>query len=73
MPIFKTNTYNKNLRTRGQCHLFLFVIHNNATAFVNMHIFSLIVLNFDISLLLLTVTLRGVSNKHCLLSLFSFF
>ena len=25
------------------------------------------------SLLLLTVTLRGVSNKHCLLSLFSFF
>ena len=24
------------------------------------------------SLLLLTVTLRGVSNKHCLLSLFSF-
>ena len=27
---------------------------------------------FDKSLLLLTVTLRGVSNKHCLLSLFSF-
>ena len=27
-------------------------------------------LNFDTSLLLLTVTLRGVSNKHCLLSLF---
>ena len=26
---------------------------------------------FDMSLLLLTVTLRGVSNKHCLLSLFS--
>ena len=25
------------------------------------------------SLLLLTVTLKGVSNKHCLLSLFSFF
>ena len=25
------------------------------------------------SLLLLNVTLRGVSNKHCLLSLFSFF
>ena len=25
------------------------------------------------SLLLLTVNLRGVSNKHCLLSLFSFF
>ena len=29
-------------------------------------------LHFDMSLLLLTVTLRGVSNKHCLLSLFSF-
>ena len=29
-------------------------------------------LHFDKSLLLLTVTLRGVSNKHCLLSLFSF-
>ena len=28
---------------------------------------------FDMSLLLLTVTLRGVSNKHCLLSLFSLF
>ena len=27
-------------------------------------------LHFDKSLLLLTVTLRGVSNKHCLLSLF---
>ena len=27
---------------------------------------------FDMSLLLLNVTLRGVSNKHCLLSLFSF-
>ena len=26
---------------------------------------------FDISLLLLTVALRGVSNKHCLLPLFS--
>ena len=26
---------------------------------------------FDMSLLLLTVTLRGVSNEHCLLSLFS--
>ena len=26
---------------------------------------------FDMSLLLLTVTLRGVSNKHCLLSFFS--
>ena len=29
-------------------------------------------LPFDMNLLLLTVTLRGVSNKHCLLSLFSF-
>ena len=27
---------------------------------------------FDMSLSLLTVTLRGVSNKHCLLPLFSF-
>ena len=26
---------------------------------------------FDMSLLLLTVTLRGVPNKHCLLSFFS--
>ena len=42
-------------------------------AFVNMHIFSLDFLHFDTSLLLLTVTLRGVSNKHCLLSFFSFF
>ena len=41
-------------------------------AFVNMHIFSLDFLHFDESLLFLTVTLRGVSNKHCLLSLFSF-
>ena len=41
-------------------------------AFVNMHIFSLTFLHFDKSLLLLTVSLRGVSNKHCLLSLFSF-
>ena len=31
-----------------------------------------LLLHFDMSLLLLTVTLRGVSNKHCLLSLFSF-
>ena len=57
--------------------LFLFVILNNAMAFVNMHIFSLTLFPFDKSLLLLTVTLRGVSNKHCsnkhcLLSLFSF-
>ena len=29
-------------------------------------------MHFDISLLLLTVALRGVSNKHCLLPLFSF-
>ena len=28
------------------------------------------ILCFDMRLLLLTVTLRGVSNKHCLLSLF---
>ena len=49
--------------------LFPFVILNNAMAFVYMHIFSL-TLCFDMSLLLLTVTLRGVSNKHCLLSLF---
>ena len=39
-------------------------------AFVYMHIFSLRFLSFDMSLLLLSVTLRGVSNKHCLLSLF---
>ena len=36
-------------------------------ASVNMHF-----LHLDKSLLLLTVTLRGVSKKHCLLSLFSF-
>ena len=47
--------------------LFLFVILNYAMAFVNKHIFSL-----TLSLLLLTVTLRAVSNKHCLLSLVSF-
>ena len=41
-------------------------------AFVYMHIFFADFLCFDMSLLLLTVTLRGVSNKHCLLSLFSF-
>ena len=39
---------------------------------VNINIFSLTFLHFDKRLLLLTVTLRGVSNKHCLLSLFSF-
>ena len=41
-------------------------------AFVDMHTFSRDFLHFDMSLLLLTLTLRGVSNKHCLLSLFSF-
>ena len=40
-------------------------------AFVYAYFFSDF-LRFDISLLLLTVTMRGVSNKHCLLSLFSF-
>ena len=30
-------------------------------------------LHFVMSLLLLTVTLRGLSNKHCLLPLFSFY
>ena len=30
-------------------------------------------LRFDMSLLLLTVTLWGVSNKHCFLPLFSFY
>ena len=39
-------------------------------AFVYAYFFSDF-LRFDISLLLLTVTMRGVSNKHCLLSLFS--
>ena len=34
--------------------------------------FSLTFFGFDMSLLFVTVTLRGVSNKHCLLSLFSF-
>ena len=43
-----------------------------AMAFVDMHIFSRDFLHFDMSLLLSTFTLRGVSNKHCLLSLFSF-
>ena len=51
--------------------LFPFVILNNAFAFVYAYFFSGF-LHFDMSLLLLTVTLRGVSNKHCLLSLFSF-
>ena len=37
-------------------------------AFVNMHIFSLTFLHFDVSLLLLTVTLRGylISIAYCL-------
>ena len=38
-------------------------------AFVYAYFFSDF-LCFDMSLLLLTVTLRGVSNKHCLLSFF---
>ena len=38
-------------------------------AFIYAYFFSDF-LRFDMSLLLLTVTLRGVSNKHCLLSLF---
>ena len=52
--------------------LFPFVILNNAMAFVYAYFFSGF-LHFDMSLLLLTVTLRWVSNKHCLLSLFSFY
>ena len=52
--------------------LFPFVILNNAMAFVYAYYFSDF-LCFDImSLLLLTVTLRVVSNRHCLLSFFSF-
>ena len=46
--------------------LFPFVILNNAMAFVYAYFFSDF-LRFEMSLLLLTVTLRGVSNKHCLL------
>ena len=38
-------------------------------AFVYAYFFSDF-LCFDMSLLLLTVTLRGVSNKHCLLAFF---
>ena len=52
--------------------LFPFVILNNAMAFVYAYFFSGF-LHFDMSLLLLTVTLRGVFNKHCLLSLFSLY
>ena len=51
---------------------FPFVILNNAMAFVYICIFFSDFMCFDMSLLLLTVTLRGVSNKHCLLPLFSF-
>ena len=51
--------------------LFPFVILYNVMAFIYAYFFSDF-LRFDPSLLLLTVTLRGVSNKHCLLSLFSF-
>ena len=43
-----------------------------AMAFVDMHIFSRDFLHFDMSLLLSTFTFWGVSNKHWLLSLFSF-
>ena len=49
--------------------LFPFVILNNAMAFVYAYFFS-DVLCFDMSILLLTVTLRGVSNKHCLFPFF---
>ena len=51
--------------------LFPFVILNNVMASIYAYFFSGF-LRFDMSLLLLTVTLWGVSNKHCLLSLFSF-
>ena len=51
--------------------LFPFVILNNAMAFVYAYFFS-DCLCFDLSLLLLTVTLRGVSNKHCCLLSFFF-
>ena len=50
--------------------LFPFVILNNVMAFIYAYFFSDF-LHFDMSFLLLTVNLRGVSNKHCLLSLFS--
>ena len=46
---------------------FRFVIHNNAMAFVYAYCFSDF-LRFDMSLLLLTVTLRGylISIAYCL-------
>ena len=50
--------------------LFPFVILNNAMAFAYAYFFSDF-LRFNMSLLLLTLTMRGVSNKHCSLSLFS--
>ena len=50
--------------------LFPFVLLNNAMVFVYVYFFSDF-LCFDMSLILSTVTVRGVSNKHCLLSFFS--
>ena len=52
--------------------LFPFLILNNARVLYICKFFSDF-LCFDMSLLFVTVTLRGVSNKHCLLSLFSLF
>ena len=53
--------------------LFPFVILNNVMAFLYAYFFSnFLHFDMDMSILLLTVTLRGVSNKHSLLSLFSF-
>ena len=49
--------------------LFPFEILNNAIGFVYVFFLSDF-LRFDMSLLLLIVTLPGVSNKHCLLSFF---
>ena len=62
--------------------LFSFVEFNNAIAFVYAYIqclerpvnwFSLTFCILMQVFLLLTVTLRGVSNKHCLLSGFHFY
>ena len=54
--------------------LFPFVILNNAMAFVYAYLYSaLIGQSTGFLFLLLTVTLRGVSNKHCLLPLFHLF
>ena len=52
--------------------LFPFVILNNAMAFVYAYFFSDF-LRFDMSLLLLTVTMRGVSNKQFAYCLFFHF